>query len=563
MMSFCSDPRESEKQVQAIIYYLVTFGYIDGDFDHSERDFIKDYIVQIVDHKLEQNAAYAGLPEPALKQFRAEQVEHYNQVLESFDHDIQELFGEAVSQDESSQSFIRHRLKLRCYEIFRSFDLENRNALMDVIDEFIMADGVSHPAEVQFRNELAELLNLEIMLDMGDVEVVASTMQITEEVAREIVQNNHPILRNLEVHYSPDLEERTRQVEEEMAAVHRELTLLGTLREKGRGVLEKAHKFSELMGGEELLDGYVYVIPPKSGHAYEITVLGDLHGCYTCLKAALFQADFFNKVEAFRQDPKRNPEPKVILLGDYIDRGKLSYQGILRAVIELHQKYPEHIFPLRGNHEYYIEHEGRIYGGVLPAEAIKSAWDHLPRDFFVSYMKLFEELPTVAVFDQIFFVHAGIPKDEILEDWPNLAKLNDPEVRFQMLWSDPSEADVIPKSLQEESARFPFGRLQFANFMSSVGCNVMVRGHTKVTQGFKTVFDDGSFKLLNLFSAGGKDNDDLPVGSSYRSVTPKALTITWKDGEMTASPWTINYDAYNSPTFNRFFVTTPAFNLGD
>ena len=561
MIDFSNDPRESEKQIQAIITYLVVFGYIDGDFDRSEKEFIREYIGQIVDRKLEQGDAYRALPPPALKQLRTEQIEHYNQVFESLDEQIQEDMTESVTKEESSKAYVRHRLKLRCFEIFRSFEPENRNALMDVIDEFIMADGVSHPAEVEFRNELADLLNLEPMLDMDDLEVIASSLQITEEVKLQHAEKNNPFMRNLERHYSKDPEERAVQAHEEMAAVQRELALLEKLRAAGRGKLSTAQKFSELMNGDEFLDGYVYVIPPKPGRSYEITVLGDLHGCYTCLKAALLQADFFNKVEAFRRDPEHTPEPKVVLLGDYNDRGKFSYQGILRAVMELHQKYPEHIYPLRGNHEYYIEYEGRIYGGVLPAEAINTARDYLPRDFFVTYMKFFEEIPTVAVFDRIFFVHAGIPKDSVLEDWPNLARLNEPEVRFQMLWSDPSEADIIPKSLQEESARFPFGTLQFASFMASVGCNVMIRGHTKVVQGFKTVLDDGNNKLLNLFSAGGKNNDDLPVGSSYRAVTPKALTITWQDGEMTASPWTIDYEDFNQAMYNRFASGEPAFDL--
>ncbi len=561
MMKFSHDPREAEQQIQAIIYYLTVFGYIDGDFDLSEKQFIREYISQIVDRKLKQTEAYQELDEKALKQIQAEQAEHYNQVLEQFDRDIQDLFTEVVSKDESSESYIRHRLKLRSYEIFRSFDAENRNALMDVIDEFIMADGVSHPAEVEFRNELADLLNLELMLDMDDVEIVPSTLELMGEIARKIAQTNHPFLRNLEVHYSGDPEERRQQAEAEMAAVHAEMDLLERLRQKSQGKLSGAQRFDEVMGDGEFLDGYVYVIPPQEGRHYDITVLGDLHGCYSCLKAALMQADFFNKVEAFRADPEHNPEPKVVLLGDYIDRGKFSYQGIMRAVMELHQKYPEHVYPLRGNHEYYIEYEGTIYGGVLPAEAINTARQHLPKDFFLTYMRFFEQLPTVAVFDQIFFVHAGIPKDDILESWPDLAKLNDPEVRFQMLWSDPSEADVIPKSLQEESARFPFGTIQFANFMSSVGCSVMVRGHTKVIQGFKTVLDDGNFKLLNLFSAGGAYNDDLPSNSSYRAVTPKALTIEYKDGEIRAAPWVIDYESYNSPVYNRFFSTDAGFEL--
>ncbi|MFH2009387.1 MAG: metallophosphoesterase [bacterium] len=559
MMNFSKDPREAEKQIQAIIYYLVTFGYIDGDFDLQEKEFIRDYISKIVDHKLSQSEGLSELSEAATKQFKAEQEEHYNLVFEANDESIRELFSEVVDSQETVQKFIRHRLKLRCYEIFRSFKEDNRAALMDVIDEFIMADGVEHPAEVEFRNELADLLHLEPMLDMGDLEIIPSSLEITDEVARKIAQTNHPFMRNLEVHYSGDPAERLTQADGEMKTVIGTMALLDELRVKGAGKLRGKQSFDELMGEDDwFLDGHVFVIPPKAGREYDITVLGDLHGCYSCLKGALLQADFFNKVEAFRENPDSAPEPLVILLGDYIDRGKFSYNGILRAVMELFLKYPGHIFPLRGNHEYYIEYEGKIYGGVLPAEAINVHREYLPKEFFLTYMKFFEQLPTVAVFDRLFFVHAGIPKDELIENFTDLDSLNDPEVRFQMLWSDPSEADLIPKSLQEESARFPFGTMQFANFMATVGCNVMVRGHTKVVEGFKTVVDDGSHKLLNLFSAGGQYNDDLPSNSSYRGVTPKALTITYKDGDVTATPWVIDYESYNSPVYNRFFSVAPS-----
>jgi uncharacterized tellurite resistance protein B-like protein len=564
MMTFSRDAREAEKQVHAIIYYLITFGYIDGDFDLSEKEFIKEYIKQIVDQKLKQGGGYEELPAKALAALRAEQEEHYILTFEQLDESIQELFSEVVDRKESVQDFIRFKLKLRCYEIFRSFNLENRNALMEVIDEFIMADGVSHPAEVEFRNELADLLNLEPMLNMDELEVVATTLEIGAEEPRPAAMENHPFMKALEVHYAADPTERQRQAQYEMDLLGRVTAQLAQMRQAGAGRLADQRSFEAVLAeGDWFLDGYVFGIPPKPGRRYDLTVLGDLHGCYSCLKAALLQADFFAKVDAFKADPEGAPYPMVILLGDYIDRGKFSYNGTLRAVLELFLQYPGHVFPLRGNHEYYIEYEGTIYGGVLPAEAINVHRDYFDKEFFLTYMRFFEELPTVAVFDRLFFVHAGIPKDSSLAGRQDLTFLNDPEIRFQMLWSDPSEADIIPKSLQEESARFPFGTLQFANFMGTIGCNVLVRGHTKINEGFKTVVDDGNNKLLNLFSAGGKYNEDLPSSSTYRQVTPKALTILYQDGEVTATPWVIDYEAFNSPIYNRFFSAQPAINYDE
>src|SRR5262249_49655056 len=151
----------------------------------------------------------------------------------------------------------------------------------------------------------------------------------------------------------------------DLALMHRFITQLHDQRAAGKGRLAGKRTVAEFAGEKPFLDGHVYVHPTQANKSYELTVLGDLHGCYSCLKGALLQADFFAKLEAWRLDT-RKPEPKLILLGDYIDRGRFSYNGVLRAMMELYLAAPEHVFPLRGNHEYYIEYRGRIYGGVKP-----------------------------------------------------------------------------------------------------------------------------------------------------------------------------------------------------
>ena len=140
--------------------------------------------------------------------------------------------------------------------------------------------------------------------------------------------------------------------------------------------------------------------------------------------------------------------------------------------------------------------------------------------------------------------------------WPgkSMRVYNDPDVRFQMLWSDPSEADHVPDDLQQSTARFPFGRKQFHSFMQRLGLTTMVRGHERVVQGFKVVYDDPEARLLSLFSAGGATNADLPEKSNYREVTPMALTIKWRDGRADVTPFPIAYERYNDPRYNRFFA---------
>ena len=176
------------------------------------------------------------------------------------------------------------------------------------------------------------------------------------------------------------------------------------------------------------------------------------------------------------------------------------------------------------------------------------------KDVLAAYMNLFDTLPCSLIFDRTLFVHGGIPRDKTLADkWEALHSLNKREIRFEMLWSDPSDADAIPDDLQAENARFPFGRKQFQHFMSRIGCSTMVRGHERVKEGFRAIYDDADGVLVSLFSAGGKDNEDLPEKSNYRAVTPMALTINYEDGVSTFNPFELDYARYNDPKYNAFF----------
>jgi hypothetical protein len=297
---------------------------------------------------------------------------------------------------------------------------------------------------------------------------------------------------------------------------------------------------------------------PKAGERYELTILGDLHGCYSILKATILQSKFFERVDAYRRD-KTLPYPLLVLLGDYIDRGLFSINGVLRTVLQLLVTAPEHVVVLRGNHEYYVEVKGNMYGGVKPAEAINTLKPHLPIDVFRHYRTLFEEMPNVFLFDKFFFVHGGIPKDRLVKErWKDLSSLNDPDIRFQMMWSDPSTADIIPADLQDQASRFAFGRMQFRAFMQRIGTHTMVRGHEKVIGGFaKTYDDDDHARVLTVFSAGGAANGDLPKESTYREVTPMVVTMTWDNGATKITPWTPDWESYNDPERNAFFKLPP------
>ena len=556
MLNFSANPDIAEQQMNAIIFYLTAFGYIDGQFDFTEKTFVRIYIRQLVTAR-----AKAAMPD-ADPRTRDEIVNkfvaHFHEVFEQIDRGVKDLFDEAVADGEDVERFVYAKLKLRSYEIFQSFEHDNQHELLATIDELIYADGSVHPAEEKFRKELEQLLDSTSTLSPSDIEILRdqSRIAIGGTAALNPRLEDHPFFLGFEQHYSADPTRIRVQANSDLDLMHRFLAKLAEQRAAGHGRLIGHKNVADFTGQPAFLDGHVYMHPAIPNQTYELTVLGDLHGCYSCLKGALLQADFFAKLEAWKID-HRKPEPKLVLLGDYIDRGRFSYNGVLRAIMQLFLAAPEHVFPLRGNHEYYIEYRGRIYGGVKPAEAINTLVGHMPGEIFAEYMHMFEALPNMLFFDDLMFVHAGIPRDvDIKSKIVDLSSLNDPDLRFQMLWSDPSSADYIPDDLQAQNARFPFGKLQFEAFMQKIGCSMMVRGHEKVDAGFRTVYSDQT-SLLSLFSAGGADNADLPEDSSYRTVTPMAATIRLENGTASVTPWLIDYKRFNDPKRNRFFASPP------
>jgi hypothetical protein len=229
-------------------------------------------------------------------------------------------------------------------------------------------------------------------------------------------------------------------------------------------------------------------------------------------------------------------------------------------VLQLFLSMPDHVVVLRGNHEYFLSADDRVFSGVQPAEALASLSPHVPRELLEAYRILFEHMPTSFLFDRTLFVHGGVPRDDTFEaKYKDLSSLNDGELRFQMMWSDPVQTELVPVALQRQNPRFSFGTRQFRTFMERAGMHTLVRGHEKIDRGFEVVYDLGDRLLLNLFSAGGYDNPDLPVDASYRTVTPMAMTVSHDGGAAaaTATPWPIHYQPFNHAAHNGFHRQGP------
>jgi hypothetical protein len=557
MLQFSRDPQIAEQQMQAVLFALTAFGHIDGDFDEPEREFIRAHVRTLVAHRVQTGMPDA--PEDVKADLQARFTTHFLEAFEQIEAWVLDVLAEPVGQDESLDALIHAKLKLRCFELFRGFDRAGQEALLETVDEFVVADGHLHPAEAKFRGELSSLLDADtIALELEEVHDAARAgaegVRMSGPVELRAERADHPFFAPLERHYSSEPSRIHRQIGADLELVQQMMELLEEQRADGAGKLDGKKTVQDLAGMRPFLDGHVYAVPALPGSRHELLVVGDLHGCYSCLKAAVMQGRFFEKVEAFRNDPDHAPEPRLVLLGDYIDRGIFSLNGVLRAVMQLFVSAPGHVHVLRGNHEYYVEHKGQIYGGVRPSEAIDSLRPHLPIDVFRRYAQLFDALPNMLLFDRTLFVHGGIPRDRLVKErWKDLSSLNDPDLRFQMMWSDPSLADVIPAALQEQTARFPFGRLQLQSFLGRIGCHTLIRGHEKVNAGVERVYDGEEATLVTVFSAGGRRNADLPPRSSYRAVTPKALLVQHEGGQTTLSPFELDWAAYNDPERNGFF----------
>ena len=228
MIELSNDPRIAEQQIEAIIFYLTTCGYIDDDFDLTEKAFVRAYLRKVVTARVD-----AGAPlDPELRYETIEkQHEHYIEVFQQIDHEVKELFTEAVTEGEDVGDFVRSKLKLRCFEMFQDLSEHNRVALLQVVDDFIDADGVQHPEEIKFRNELAALLNQEPTVEEADV--ISLNVELNKPAKITAREANHPFFSNFEHHYSADPETLNKQMEADLKVLDEAEALFAKQRAKG------------------------------------------------------------------------------------------------------------------------------------------------------------------------------------------------------------------------------------------------------------------------------------------------------------------------------------------
>ncbi|MCX6320509.1 MAG: metallophosphoesterase family protein [Bacteroidia bacterium] len=145
--------------------------------------------------------------------------------------------------------------------------------------------------------------------------------------------------------------------------------------------------------------------------------IGDIHGCFDSFRELVE-----DKIEINNGD-------KLVLLGDYIDRGKQSKE-VIDYIIELQQKGFD-IIPLIGNHESMLlnaignEEHFSLWiqnGGSKTMESFKiNSLKDLPK----FYIDFFKALPFYYSYKNFLFVHAGF-NDEIINPF---------EDKYHMIWT--------------------------------------------------------------------------------------------------------------------------------
>ncbi len=367
MAMFSSDPAVAKKQMLAIVFLLTAFGHTDGKFALSEKRFVQEKIAKLVSERMLE-----AVPDPLARQVATERVTlQFQRVAAAIDREIAALYTESVAEGESTQQFVNARLALRCYELLRPFDEEQRASVFETVNEFILADGVADPEEEKLRDNILRLLAKPVELVEIDVQETVDERQIVLDPPDVLVAKtaDHPFFTRQERRYPRDQAGFINDAGDDIALVHKVLRTLEQQRQAGAGKLTGAATFADFAAQAPFLDGHVYVHPPDPRAQVELVVLGDLHGCYACLKGALMQTDFLKKVQAHADDPENTPDTRLVLLGDYIDRGRFSFDGVLRMAMQLYVTVPDSVYFLRGNHEYYLNIRGASWPPSAPRRA--------------------------------------------------------------------------------------------------------------------------------------------------------------------------------------------------
>lgn len=245
MISFSADPNAAEQEMRAVIYYLTAFGFVDGTFDVSEMGFVLRFVRELVEARARDAR---GITEAVRAELVDRWSRHFEEVAEEVAREIDAHTKEPVAEGEADGAFVMTRVKLRCFELFTRFDEESRARLLAIAEQMIAADGVVHPEELRFRDELHALLDAPQQLDDAEVEValeeVNAKVSIHAPARRPVLHDGHEFLTHGEWDYPSDPEGFAREADRDVHLAERLIKRLDAARARGAGRLQGAGTFA-------------------------------------------------------------------------------------------------------------------------------------------------------------------------------------------------------------------------------------------------------------------------------------------------------------------------------
>jgi protein phosphatase len=223
----------------------------------------------------------------------------------------------------------------------------------------------------------------------------------------------------------------------------------------------------------------------------EAVVIGDLHGDVESFIEILQKSNILQRIE-------KTSESKLILLGDYGDRGSCpaeTYYMILRLKMD----YPEQVVLLRGNHE------GPEYLMPSPHDLpsqFQARFKEKGAETYNAVRGLFDQLYNALVIrDRLLMVHGGLaPGIKRKEELAYAQTLNARNrILEDLLWSDPTE-EVQGSTCSPRGAGKLFGKDITKAVLAKLNLKVLIRGHEPCDEGFR-INHDGM--VLTLFSRKG------------------------------------------------------------
>ncbi|KAH0786100.1 Ser/Thr protein phosphatase [Histomonas meleagridis] len=197
-----------------------------------------------------------------------------------------------------------------------------------------------------------------------------------------------------------------------------------------------------------------------------IYVIGDIHGNIFDLIRILVHA-------------LPPPRSRLLFLGDYVDRGEYSVE-VVTLLFALMCKYPNYVYVLRGNHEFYSMNTS--YGFL---DEVKNQYKS--KALFEVFNDTFQYLPLVAIINnEIFCVHGGISPS--LTSLSQIEKIKRPLSEYDVeyvcdfVWSDPSY-DTQGYNISSRGLGVQFGVKALTDFLNNLNMTKIIRAHQCVQPG--------------------------------------------------------------------------------